>query len=62
MGYNITENIFTDIYGNELWRDNILLSRLFSVGQLFIEEFVEYKVKRVVVLGTAQIVNVEVID
>ena len=59
--YKVKTTRYLDIYGNILWSEPMVFKRLWMVGQTFIENYIQYKVIRVAITGTLQIVNVEVV-
>jgi hypothetical protein len=62
IGYHIAEIHYRDIYGNLLWKDPMIFSRLHAVGEDFVNDYVKYVVRRVAVADDVQHVNVEVVS
>jgi len=58
-GYQIEKIHYRNIYGKLLWENPMIFKRLHAVGELFIENSVEYIVRRVAVADNIQHVNIE---
>ena len=56
--YDIKETHYRDIYGKLLWTEPMIFSRLYAVGQEFIENSQTYTVARVAVADNVQHVNI----
>ncbi len=56
---HITEIHFRDIYGKLLWKEPMILSRLFAIGDEIVENRQDYVVRRIAVASTIEHVNIE---
>lgn len=59
MTYNIKEVHYRDVYGNLIWKDEIVFRRLWGVGNELIHDSKKYIVRRVAVADSVQHVNIE---
>jgi pyoverdine/dityrosine biosynthesis protein Dit1 len=57
--YNIKEIHYRDIYGRLIWKDEIVFSSLWGIGNEIIYDYQRYIVRRVAVADTVQHVNIE---
>lgn len=57
--YNIKEIHYRDIYGKFLWKEPMIFSNLYAIGDELTENRVEYRVRRVAVVDDVQHVNIE---
>ena len=62
MKYNITEIHYRDIYGNLIWKDEIIFRSLWGIGNEIIHDYKRYIVRRVAVADNIQHVNIELIQ
>lgn len=60
--YHIKEVHYRDLYGNLIWKDNIVFRHLWGVGNELVHDYKTYFVRRVAVADDVQHVNIEAVE